>query len=144
MRKFLLALLVSGVAFSAHATVNCPRQPHNEHGVLATEHLWVHALQTRDTNLLGCILAPGFMDMAWNHQLRSRDDVLKGLPKRPSNGIKLSKLTVVISNNRAVARGINAATKQDGSLLGRVIFEDMFVYHDGSWRALTAQETLVH
>jgi hypothetical protein len=42
-----------------------------------------------------------------------------------------------------MARGINTATKPDGSLLARVKFEDIFQYRDGMWRALTAQETLL-
>lgn len=100
-------------------------------------------LTTRDGKALSCILAPGFMDMAWNNRLHSRAEVLAGLPKRPNNGIKLSNVKVALSGDRAIARGVNTATKPDGSLLGRVRFEDIFQYRDGMWRALTAQETLM-
>ena len=100
-------------------------------------------LTTRDGKALSCILAPGCMDMAWNGELHSRGEVLAGLAKRPSNAIKLSNLKVELSGDRAVARGVNTATKPDGSLIGRVKFDDMFVYRDGMWRALTAQEVLM-
>ncbi|HWA31327.1 MAG TPA: nuclear transport factor 2 family protein [Rhizomicrobium sp.] len=143
MHKLLLVLLLSAASFPVNAAVNCPRQPQSERGVLATEDLWVKALQTRDANLLDCILAPGFADMAWNGELHMRDEILAALPKRAANGIKLGKVTVIVSGNHAVARGVNTATKPDGSLLGRAKFEDTFVYRDGRWHALTAQEVLL-
>ena len=133
------------MSFPAHAAVDCAgfRQPHSAAGVIAAENAWVKALTTRDGKALSCILAPGFMDMAWNGELHSRGEVLAGLAKRPSNAIKLSNLKVELSGDRAVARGVNTATKPDGSLIGRVKFEDMFVYRDGMWRAMTAQEVLM-
>ncbi|MGN6149508.1 MAG: hypothetical protein ACTHPD_13290, partial [Rhizomicrobium sp.] len=60
-----------------------------------------------------------------------------------NNGIKLSNVKVALSGDRAIVRGVNMATKPDGSLLGRIRFEDIFQYRDGMWRALTAQETLM-
>ena len=140
---FALALLLAAAPFSAGAAVNCPHQTADEKGVLAAENAWVHALETRDARLLGCVLAPGFMDMAWSNELHSRAEILTSLPKRPNNGIKLGNVKIAISGSHAIARGINTATKPDGSPLGRVKFEDMFVYRDGMWRALTAQETLL-
>ncbi|HEY8950275.1 MAG TPA: nuclear transport factor 2 family protein [Rhizomicrobium sp.] len=145
MRFFLVAALVAAASFPAHAAVDCAslRQPRSVAGVIATENAWVKTLTTRDGKALSCILAPGFMDMAWNNRLHSRAEVLAGLPKRPNNGIKLSNVKVALSGDRAIARGVNTATKPDGSLLGRVRFEDIFQYRDGMWRALTAQETLM-
>lgn len=110
---------------------------------MAAENAWVHALTTKDAKMLSCILAPGFMDMAWNGDLHSRSEILAALPKRPANGIKLGNLKVELTGDRAIARGVNTATKPDGGLLGRVKFEDIFQYRDGMWRALTAQETLL-
>jgi len=145
MRISLVAALVAAASFPAHAAVDCAslRQPRSAAGVIATENAWVNALTARDGKALSCILAPGFMDMAWNNQLHSRAEVLAGLPKRPNNGIALSNVRVELSGDRAIARGVNTATKPDGSLLGRVRFEDIFQYRDGMWRALTAQETLM-
>ena len=145
MRYFLAAALVAAASFPARAAVDCAalHQPRNAAGVIATENAWVKGLITRDARALSCILAPGFMDMAWNGELHSRGEVLAGLPRRPANGIKLSGMKVELSGDRAIARGMNTATKPDGSLLGRVRFEDIFEYRDGMWRALTAQETVL-
>jgi len=142
MRFFLVAALVAAASFPAHAAVDCAglHQPRSAAGVLATENAWVKALTKRNAKALSCILAPGFMDMAWNNQLHSRPEVLAGLSKRPANGIALSGMKVSLSGERAIVRGVNTATKPDGSLLGRVRFEDIFQYRDGMWRALTAQE----
>ena len=140
----LLVVLLAAASFPAAAS-DCStlRQPRNPAGVIAAENAWVKALTTKDAKALSCILAPGFMDMSWNGELHSRSEILAGLPKRPANGINLSNMKVQLSGSRAIARGINTATKPDGSLLGRVKFEDIFEYRDGMWRALTAQETVV-
>ncbi|MBS0273326.1 MAG: nuclear transport factor 2 family protein [Proteobacteria bacterium] len=145
MRYLLAAALAATVSFPAHAAVDCTaqRQPRSAAGVIATENVWVKALTTRDGKALSCILAPGFMDMAWDGKLNSRAEVLARLPKRPNNGIKLSHVKVTLAGNRAIARGVNMATKPDGRLIGRVKFEDIFQYRDGMWRALTAQEVLM-
>jgi hypothetical protein len=144
MRTLLLAVLFAAASFPAAAS-DCStlRQPQNRAGVIATENAWVKALATKDAKALSCILASGFMDMAWNGELHSRTEILAGLSKRPANGIKLSEMKVELSGDRAIARGTNTATKPDGSLLGRVKFEDIFEYREGMWRALTAQETVL-
>ena len=139
----LLALLFAAASSPALADCSTLHQPRNAAGVVAAENMWAQALMTKDAKALSCILAPGFMDMTWNGALRSRAEVLAALPKRPANGIKLSGIEVRLSGGRAIARGVNTATKPDGSLLGRVKFEDIFEYRDGMWRALTAQETLL-
>ena len=146
MRNLLVAVLAAAASFPAHGAVDCAslHQAPDARGVLAAEDAWVHALIKKDRKTLGCLLAPGFMDMAWNGQMHSRAEVLAALPKRPANGIRLSDVKVALNGGKAVARGINTATKPDGSLLGRVRFEDIFQYRDGMWRALTAQETLIH
>ncbi|HEY4124965.1 MAG TPA: nuclear transport factor 2 family protein [Rhizomicrobium sp.] len=143
MRNLLVAALVAATSFPAHGAVDCTglRQPRSAAGAIATENAWVKALTRRDGKMLSCILAPGFMDMTWNGELNSRAEILAWLPKRPNNGIKLSNMKVELTGDRAIARGVNTATKPDGSLLGRVKFEDIFQYRDGRWRALTAQET---
>jgi hypothetical protein len=143
MRTLLLALLFAAASSAALADCSTLHQPRNAVGVMAAENAWVHALTAKDAKAMSCILAPGFMDMMWNGELHSRADVLASLPKRPANGIKLSNVKIELSGDRAIARGINTATKPDGSLLGRVKFEDIFQYRDGMWRALTAQETLL-
>jgi hypothetical protein len=145
MRYLLVAALAAATSFPAHAAVDCAalRQPRSAAGVIATENAWVKALTKRDGKALSCILAPAFMDMAWNGELNSRAEVLAWLPKRPNNGIKLSNMKVTLAGDRAIARGVNMATRPDGSLIGRVKFEDIFQYRDRMWRALTAQETLV-
>jgi hypothetical protein len=143
MRTLLLAFLFAAASSPALADCSTLHQPRNAAGVMAAENAWVHALTTKDAKALSCILAPGFMDMAWNGELHARAEILAGLPKRPANGIKLSAVKIELTGDRAIARGVNTATKPDGSLLGRVKFEDIFQYRDGMWRALTAQETLL-
>jgi hypothetical protein len=143
MRTLLLAAVFAAASSAALADCSTLHQPRNAAGVMAAETAWVRALTAKDAKTLTCILAPGFMDMAWNGELHARAEILKSLPKRPANGIKLSNMKIELTGDRAIARGINTATKPDGSLLGRAKFEDIFQYREGMWRALTAQETLL-
>jgi hypothetical protein len=143
MRILLLAVLFAAASSPALADCSTLHRPQNTAGVMAAENAWVHALETKDVKALSCILAPGFMDMAWSGDLLSRTEILAALPKRPANGIKLSNVKIELTGERAIARGITTVTKPDGTLFDRVKFEDIFQYRDEMWRALTAQETLL-
>jgi Domain of unknown function (DUF4440) len=142
MRKLLLAALLFAAVFPASAAVNCPRQPKTERGALQAEMLWVRALETKNTELLDCILAPGFADAAWNGDVWPREQILKSLPQRKPHSIHLSDVRAHVDGDKAVVRGVNTLVKPNGGVLATLDFMDMFVYRDGRWRALTAQETL--
>jgi hypothetical protein len=112
-------------------------------GILATEHEWVRAIEARNATALSCILAPEFSDTNWRGELVPRSTVLARLPSRPKSRLKLSDLSVVQHGRFAIVRGINTQTTADGRISGSVRFTDIFVYRDSSWRAISAQETLI-
>jgi hypothetical protein len=112
-------------------------------GVLATEHAWVRAIEARDTTALSCILAREFADTNWRGQIVPRSAVLARLPSRPDSRLKLIDLSVVEHGRFAIVRGMNTQTDADGRTSGSVRFTDVFVYRAGSWRAISAQETLI-
>ncbi len=123
--------------------LGCPKHPMTRAGVLATEHEWVRAVETRDTAALSCILALEFADTNWRGQLVRRSTVLARLASRPASRLELSDLSVVQHGRFAIVRGMNTQTAADGRASGSVRFTDVFVYRAGSWRAITAQETLI-
>ena len=123
--------------------LGCPKHPMTRAGVLATEHEWVRAIEARDTTALSCILALEFADTNWRGQLVARATVLARLPSRPPSRLKLGDLSVVRHGRFAIVRGINTQTAADGRPSGSVRFTDVFVYRAGSWRAISAQETLI-
>jgi hypothetical protein len=123
--------------------LGCPRHPMTRGGVLATEHAWVRAIEARDTTALSCILALEFADTNWRGQIVPRSAVLARLPSRPDSRLKLIDLSVVEHGRFAIVRGMNTQTDADGRTSGSVRFTDVFVYRAGSWRAISAQETLI-
>jgi hypothetical protein len=123
--------------------LGCPRHAMTRAGVLATEHAWVRAIEARDTTALSCILALEFADTNWRGQIVPRSAVLARLPSRPDSRLKLIDLSVVEHGRFAIVRGMNTQTDADGRTSGSVRFTDVFVYRAGSWRAISAQETLI-
>ncbi len=94
--------------------------------------------------MLACILAPGFADATWNGEVWGREQILKALPQRTPHAIHLSSVKARVDGNKAIVQGINTLLKPDGRVLGTLDFKDMFVYRDGAWHALTAQEMPIH
>ena len=128
-------------ALAAAAAVACAGQPRTAAGVLATEQEWVRAIETHDSKLLSCILAPEFADTSWRGEVIPRATVLARLPSHPPATLKLSGLSVVLEGRFAIVHGTNTQLSPDGRTSGSVRFTDMFVYRAGTWRALSAQET---
>jgi hypothetical protein len=111
--------------------------------VLATEHEWVRAIEARDSTALSCVLGLEFADTNWRGQIVPRSTVLGRLPSKPRSRLKLSDLSVVQHGRFVIVRGINTQSAADGRSSGSVRFTDVFVYRGGSWRAISAQETVV-
>jgi hypothetical protein len=142
----MMAFLLAGMTLATSAPqtrLGCPTHPATSSGVLATEHEWVRALEARDSRALSCILASDFADTNWRGQLVPRSVVLGRLPSRPPSHLTLTNLSVHQEGRFAIVRGTNTQTGPDGRATGSVRFTDAFVFRGGTWRALSAQETLI-
>jgi hypothetical protein len=140
----LLAVAATTIATSIPRTVSgCQSHPATTEGVIATEHAWVRAIETRDTKALSCILAPDFFDTNWRGEVLARDVVLARLPSRPPSHLTLSKLSVFRDGRFAIVRGINTQSLPDGRDSTLLRFTDVFIHRGGAWRAVSAQETLI-
>ena len=144
MLSFSVVAAAMTLATSVPQTaLGCPKHPRTRAGVLATEHEWVRAIEARDSKRLSCILGLEFADTNWRGQIVPRSTVLARLASRPESRLELSDLSVVQHGRFAIVRGINRQTAADGRSSGSVRFTDVFVYRAGSWRAISAQETLI-
>jgi hypothetical protein len=112
-------------------------------GLRAVESRWVAALDAGDQQLLACILAPEFKDIGVYGEPRDRDKVLADLPNRKGAGQRLDGLETLLFESTGIVRGVNHLTTRDGKALVDVRFTDVFVYRDGRWQAVSAQESLV-
>lgn len=142
----MLALLFAAttlVTSAPETKLGCPSHPATSAGVLATEHEWVRALEARDSKALSCILADDFADTNWRGELVTRSVILGRLPSRPPSHLTLTNLSVSQQGPFAIVRGTNTQTGPDGRTTGSVRFTDAFIYRGGTWRAVSAQETLI-
>jgi hypothetical protein len=139
----LLSAAMTLVTSVPQTALGCPRHPVTRAGVLATENEWVRAIEARDSRRLSCILALEFADTNWRGQIVPRSTVLARLPSRPKSRLKLSDMSVVRQGHFAIVRGINQQSAAAGRSSHSVRFTDVFVYRGGSWRAISAQETLI-
>jgi hypothetical protein len=141
MRWSPRGLVIIGAA-TASAAASCPLGSRTAAGVLSVEQRWVAALERRDGAALDCILDPTFLDTNWRGELVPKAEFMRRLPTRPESTLKLSDVRVTLIGNVAIARGVN--TQSDAAqATASVRFVDVFVYHSGRWRAVSAQESLI-
>lgn len=140
--KFALTIVL--LIGTAVAQTHCrEHDAQTEAGLAAVEHRWVNALDERNDKSLACILASEFKDSGVYGQLRDRAQVLADLPHRRYATQKLDELEEDVLGTTGIVRGLNHLSTPDGRSLADVRFTDVFVYRDGRWQAVSAQESLV-
>jgi hypothetical protein len=111
--------------------------------LVAIEQEWLNA---PDAATLERILAPDFV-----HPVASGDFLTKAQhiewfvkhPSPPSVKRRFDKMTVRLYGDVGVVTGTVVATDPQGDQEKTTIFTDVFVYRDGRWRAVNAQENPV-
>ncbi len=108
------------------------------------EYRWVAALQSHDTVVLADLLDDSFIDSTFRGAIRTREDVLKGPPAAPSyRSVRLDDMVVrPYGRDTVIVTGVNVLQGATPDDTARVRFTDVFVKRKGSWRAVSAQETL--
>lgn len=107
--------------------------------VLAQERRWLTAITEGDRATVESILAPGFKHIDSDGRLLDREQEIAGLEK-VSFTMNPSEQRVDIAGDAAVIHGVNTLV-DGGTVLARERFTDVFVLQNGSWMALSAQET---
>ena len=138
-------LLLAIVAFCpAVWAFDCPAsQSKDADTLLQIEHTWAKALQAKDVNAVACIIADGFEDASTDGQVYNRDTVLAHIPQRHAGSNTLSDMKAHIYGDAAYVRGLNTVKDPGGKTLAQVRFTDIFIYHNGVWKAVAGHETLV-
>lgn len=123
---------------------SCPHnQPKTEAALLELEHHWADALTHKDSDAVACILADEFEDADVDGSLHTRTEALARIPQRKPWTNRLIEMRAHVDGNSGFARGLNEILDQDGKVVARVRFTDIFTFRDGRWQALAGQETLV-
>jgi hypothetical protein len=107
--------------------------------VLAQEGRWLTAITSGDKGTVETILAPTFRHVNADGQLFDRGQEIAAMEPLPFT-FNASDQTVDIAGDSAVIHGINTLM-QNGKVLERERFTDVFVLQNGVWLALSAQET---
>jgi|SRR5580658_6450538 hypothetical protein len=111
--------------------------------VLGREHLWLKAIATRDAALLGTILAENFVHINYRGEISYREQELVNVVKAKPNAQVTTEQTVDFAGDRtAVVHGLNTVSQQ-GKVILRLRYTDVYVKLRGHWMALSAQETRI-
>jgi Domain of unknown function (DUF4440) len=122
----------------------CPsHQPQDGSALIQIEQSWAKALEVRDADAVGCILADEFEDADPSGKLYNRAETLAQIPhRRPGQNI-LSDLTPHVFGGTGYIRGLATLVDAQGKTVARVRFTDIYVYRDQRWLAVAGQETLL-
>jgi hypothetical protein len=107
--------------------------------VLAQEARWLTAITSGDRATVETILAPAFRHVNADGQMFDRAQEIAATEPLPFT-FNASDQIVDIAGDAAVIHGINTLM-QNGKVVDRERFTDVFVLQNGGWMALSAQET---
>jgi rhodanese-related sulfurtransferase len=142
MRYMIAVLALAATTFAADAPCNTKQQEKTTGALMMTEMRWIRAADTKDVKLLGCLLAPEFVEAGVNGLLRDRNKVLAELPDHPDLNQRFREIKAVVAGDTGIVRGINHVVMPSGQAVD-VRFTDTYSYRDGVWQAVAAQETLM-
>ena len=107
-------------------------------GVLRAAREIAGAIERRDVDALGGLLAPGFLHRTPGGEARDAATFLAGIREIPGEilFVRLEALQVDLSASSALVTGIQRAqVRIDANVIDdRRAFVDWFVLHDGGWR----------
>jgi hypothetical protein len=107
--------------------------------VLAQEARWLTAIVSGDRQTIETILSPTFRHVNADGQMFDRGQEIAAMEPLPFT-FQASDQFVDVAGDTAVIHGINTVV-QDGKVLERERFTDVFALQNGVWMALSAQET---
>ena len=141
--RFLLVLasLMAGQPSDAFQTARSPES--DRKALLSIEDEWLHA---RDSATLERILADDFVHPVAQGVFLSKAEhiewYVKHLPPLERKR-RFDQVRVRIYGDTAVVNGMVIANDASGKEVDRSVFTDVFVYRDGRWQAVNAQENRV-
>jgi len=138
MWMWLLAFCPSALGTS------CPDAPaKNSNALIEIEHTWARALEWRDAEVLGCILAEEFKDTDPQGSVSDRAATLAKASVHRTVHHELNELEAHVYGDFGYIRGLATAIDPHGKIMARVRFTDIYVYRDGRWQAVAAHESML-
>ena len=150
VRVGVLAAALAGTAFAAPAVASADSCVDSGTGaplpvtappcadVLAQEARWLTAITSGDVATVESILGPTFRHVTAEGEVFDRAGEIAAMTPLDV-AFTASDQIVDLYGDTAVIHGVNTVT-QDGEVVGRERFIDVFVLHGGVWKAIAAQE----
>lgn len=112
-------------------------------GIAALEQRWIADIDRGDRHDLASLLAGDYQDIDWQGRRRGKRVLLAAVQPNPDIHQRIRALQVRAWGDTAVATGSNRVQSRSKGWTVAVSFTDVFACIDGSWRAVSSQETLV-
>lgn len=116
---------------------------HDRQAIVALEKLWIDA---RDIATLDRLLADDFVHPVYSGDIINKAQNIDWLTKhpRPANRhARFAQMEVRLFGDVAQAYGAVSVCDDSGTEVSRSVFTDVFVYRNGRWQAVSAQEIAV-
>jgi len=133
-----------GKTWVVRQEISARRVPGDREAIEKLEHEWLNG--EGDPATLERILADDFLHPAPQGITLTKRQQIDWVAKHPSPADRVKhfeKLDVRAYGEVAIANGIVDNTDRSGSDSHRTIFTDVFVYRDGRWQAVNAQENAI-
>jgi hypothetical protein len=140
---FVLTLIALSLVHAA-AAIEQRSAEEDQRALVALENEWLAS--EHDAKVLDRILAPDFMHPVVSGDFLSKaqhiDYASKHLP--PANLKQhFEQMKVRIFGDVGIVNGLVLTTDERGHEVARTVFTDVFVYREGHWLAVNAQENKV-
>jgi hypothetical protein len=120
------------------------RQPAKDRQAITDlEQKWLHS---HDGSTLDRILASDFVHVIPVDHFLTKQEHIDWVVKHPEakgRHTKFDKLNVRLYGDTAIVNGSVIAAEDNGKELDRTMFTDVFVFRDGRWQAVNAQENVI-
>jgi hypothetical protein len=145
MRRIIVLASFAGLVLAGVASAACPpRSPSVDKQTLRDlEAAWLTA---HDRPTLERILADDFQHPVFTGDVLTKPQHIEWAvahPLPPGVQIAFTRLEVRLFGDTALVSGALARTDDQGKLLSRNVFTDVFLYRRCRWQAVSAQETEV-
>jgi hypothetical protein len=107
------------------------------------ERAWASALEQRNPEALGCLLAEEFQDTDPEGTTFDRTQTLSRAANHRPVHHELHDLSAHVYGDFGYIRGLATAADQQGKIIARVRFTDIYIYRDQRWQAVAAHESLI-
>ena len=146
MKRIAVVFLLSALRLTAQTTLPTADSA-TTRTLLALEKQWNEATYTRDTAFLARLLTEDFRFLAPNGQLNTKRDVLKAVlnPDISVDPYVTENVVVRVRCTTAVLTGefTQVIHFQGKTYRQRYSYTDVYVRESNTWRALSAQATLL-